>query len=356
VRLNRAVPLEMMLLVACGLLACAPPHAVSRTPEVVVLSDASAGSPPSTSTPGPQGAADGARCDRAGECKSGNCVDHVCCESACAGTCLACDRPGAEGQCLPVPEGQDPDNECAEEPVSTCGRDGVCDGHGACRRQKAGTECGPGGCTVATETAASTCDGNGVCQPGASKSCAPAVCIESSCGSPCAKDGDCQTGFFCDNSTCRITRPQGDACDRDTQCSTAHCADKVCCGTACTDKCYACDLMGSMGTCTAVGDGQDPHAECPVQNIFTCGNAGGCNGRGACRQHLAGTQCTAGTTCSGSTLTAVHACDGKGKCLPGPRSDCSPFSCNGGLVCWTACSTNAECKAPRTCRIDHTCQ
>src|SRR4051812_20853570 len=114
VRLNRAVPLEMMLLVACGLLACAPPHAVSRTPEVVVLSDASAGSPPSTSTPGPQGAADGARCDRAGECKSGNCVDHVCCESACAGTCLACDRPGAEGQCLPVPEGQDPDNECAE--------------------------------------------------------------------------------------------------------------------------------------------------------------------------------------------------------------------------------------------------
>jgi hypothetical protein len=251
-----------------------------------------------------------------------------------------------------VVEGQDPDNECAEEPVATCGRDGVCDGHGACRRHKAGAECGLGGCTGATETAASTCDGNGLCQPGAQKSCAPAVCIESSCGTACMMDSDCQTGFFCDSSTCRIKRPQAAACDNDSQCSTGHCADKVCCNTACADKCYACNLAGTVGSCTVVADGQDPQAECPVQNIFTCGNSGGCNGRGACRQHLKGTPCSAGTTCAGSTLTGQHACDGTGKCLPGPKSDCSPFSCNGGIVCWTVCATNAECKSPRVCRLN----
>jgi hypothetical protein len=141
----------------------------------------------------------------------------------------------------------------------------------------------------------------------------------------------------------------------DAQCSTGHCADKVCCGTACGEKCYACNIMGTVGTCTAVRDGQDPKNQCQVMGTFTCGNAGGCNGRGACRLHVAGTQCTIGTTCNGSTLTAMHACDGMGACKAGKKSDCAPYSCNGGTVCWTACATNAECKAPATCRINR-CQ
>jgi hypothetical protein len=339
-----------MIAFATSLVACAPQHSVKRAPEVVLDQDASGGG----SAPNPKGAPEGTRCVRNSECRSGDCVDGVCCESACAGVCVACDKPGSEGQCLPVPDGQDPDNECEESPLSTCGRDGVCDGRGACRRYQVGTECGKGGCKEATETAASTCDGNGQCQRGPSKSCAPAVCIENSCGTPCATDTDCLAGFFCDSATCRTKRDQGAGCAMDAECSSGHCADKVCCATACADKCYACNVLGSVGSCTAVKEGLDPKEDCPVQGIFTCGNAGGCNGRGACRSHLAGTPCSSGTTCSGSTLTGSSACDGMGKCKVGVKSDCSPYVCN-GPVCWTVCATNDQCKAPRTCRANH-CQ
>jgi hypothetical protein len=298
----------------------------------------------------PAGASIGTRCAQGGECRTGFCVDDVCCESPCQGTCLMCDRPGAEGRCLPVIDGQDPDNECDEEPANTCGRDGMCNGIGACRRRASGTQCGAGSCVGANETAASTCDGNGVCVAGAVKSCTPALCIESSCGTACTANSDCQTGFFCDASTCRVQRVQGAACDNDTQCATGHCADGVCCGTACAEQCYACNLTGSVGTCTPAVVQTDPRVDCPVENIFTCGNAGGCDGRGKCRKHLKGTPCGYGT-CTGFTLSGPSSCDGMGACLGGPKSDCTPYACN-GPVCWTACATKDQCRAGRTCNIN----
>ncbi len=324
---------------------CAPPHSARRVPVVI---DPDGGVAPIGV--GVKAAPNGIPCMGNGDCTSGHCVDHVCCESACGGTCASCDPPGQQGRCLPVPDGQDPDDECAAQPSTSCGLDGTCDGKGACRHYAAGTQCGPGGCDVATERAASTCDGNGQCVPGATKSCSPAVCIDQACGIACMTTGDCQTGFFCDDHTCRTQRAQGAACELDEQCSTGHCADKVCCGTACKDKCYACNLTGNVGTCTAVAEGQDPHNECPVQGIFTCGNAGGCNGRGACRLHVPGTACGNGTTCTGTTLFAPKTCDGVGGCKVGPKSDCSPYVCNGPAVCWTVCANNDQCKAPHVCR------
>jgi hypothetical protein len=347
VRLKWRVPLEMLAL-AIAAASCAPPHAVKRTPEVFEGDASVVADPPSK----PKGAPNGTRCQQNGDCGSGYCVDGVCCQSACSGVCQACDNPGSEGLCLSVVEGQDPDNECDEQPATSCGRDGMCDGHGACRRYPAGTACSAGSCRGDVETAAGTCDGAGACRPGTTRSCAPAVCIDDTCGTACTLTSDCQEGFFCDGSTCRTRRAQGAACDKDEQCGTGHCADKVCCSTACQDKCYACNATGSVGSCTAVGDGVDPRQDCLVQNIFTCGNAGGCNGRGACRLHLPGTPCSSGTTCAGSTLTGQHACDGMGACKPGPKSDCAPYVCNGGTVCWTVCATNDQCKAPRTCRAN----
>jgi hypothetical protein len=45
----------------------------------------------------------GEACGGEGECLSGFCEDDFCCESACnPQDCLACDRPGFEGQCVDV--------------------------------------------------------------------------------------------------------------------------------------------------------------------------------------------------------------------------------------------------------------
>ncbi|MEM1033166.1 MAG: hypothetical protein AAGN82_22670 [Myxococcota bacterium] len=55
---------------------------------------------------------DGAPCDGADDCVSGFCVDGVCCEAACDGTCATCAAAGTEGQCTPHPAGTDPEMEC----------------------------------------------------------------------------------------------------------------------------------------------------------------------------------------------------------------------------------------------------
>jgi hypothetical protein len=350
--------------VCAAFAACGPQHSVDRT-GVSLARDGAAGGqsggsgPRGTGGTGGRGptvppkTANGMACAGASECGSGFCVDGLCCEAACEGVCRRCNLPGNEGRCQSVTKDQDPDDECAPEPATSCGRDGVCDGAGACQHHAAGTICAPAGCDVATERAASTCDGVGSCKPGATKSCAPAVCIEQSCGAPCVAPTDCQMGFYCDEGTCRIKRDAAAVCTLDAQCASGFCADGVCCNAACKEKCSACNGEGTVGTCTPVIAGKDPDNECPVEGIITCGNAGGCDGKGACRLHAAGTFC-AHPTCTGSTLVGMSTCDGNGACKAGPKTDCAPFVCNGSS-CWTACANNDQCKAPRTCMIN-TCK
>src|SRR5205809_364930 len=107
------------------------------------------GSPPDNTPPpkqdasAPVGSANGQKCTSRVQCESGNCIDGVCCDTTCVGTCKACDIAGSIGTCTEVPDNEDPDNECNPDPLTTCKRDGMCDGHGACRKYPAGTECVP---------------------------------------------------------------------------------------------------------------------------------------------------------------------------------------------------------------------
>lgn len=108
--------------------------------------------------------ANGTACTSAETCASGFCVDGVCCNNACTGTCVACNLRTFTGMCAEIPFGYDPDKECGRK---------VCDGDGACgdrkingKRCKAGRECKSGFCW------------RGIC-----------------CNTDCrGADGDCSTG------------------------------------------------------------------------------------------------------------------------------------------------------------------
>ncbi len=95
-------------------------------------------------------ASNGTACAAASACASGFCVDGVCCENACNGTCVSCNQPGRSGECTAHASGSDPEGECGggNDPCRT-----VCDGAGACDAPKSGTFCG----------ICATCDGVGTC-------------------------------------------------------------------------------------------------------------------------------------------------------------------------------------------------
>jgi cysteine-rich repeat protein len=78
----------------------------------------------------------GGTCSSNADCLVGDCIDGICCESACDGGCEACAfalTGVADGICAPVLAGTDPDDECRLP-----GGVDVCDGSGAC------TFCGDG--------------------------------------------------------------------------------------------------------------------------------------------------------------------------------------------------------------------
>jgi hypothetical protein len=311
--------------------------------------DFDGGTPPSGSgavTPTPP-APVGQACTANEGCASGACVDGLCCNTTCAGACQACDIAGHEGTCTPVPKGQDPDDECAMDPPASCKLDGTCDGQGACAHYAVGAECMPGTCAAGVEHAGGSCNGQGQCLAGATQACKSGVCDGSSCGNACTAHAQCQPGFFCDTGTCRVKLAAAAVCASDPQCASGHCVDKVCCATDCTQGCYACNLTGSVGSCVAIADGQDPDKECVAEPATTCGHAGGCNGRGACKQHPAGTACGAGA-CTNAVETSARTCNGTGTCQVATTKSCGDFVCK-GAVCANRCAGDADCKMGLFC-------
>ena len=83
----------------------------------------------------------GGACSTAGDCKSGFCSDGVCCRADCSGVCQSCAIEGSVGTCANIPVGADPRNDCPDEGATSCGRNGYCDGTGACAVYAAGTIC-----------------------------------------------------------------------------------------------------------------------------------------------------------------------------------------------------------------------
>jgi hypothetical protein len=298
----------------------------------------------------------GTACTEARQCLLGFCVDGFCCDTLCDGLCQACaaalKTSGAgDGACGHAKAGSDPRNQCPDDGAQSCDRNGVCDGAGQCALYQAGAPCQPAACA---NNAATTyvCDGAGACN-GTAVECAPFACASGACVATCTGDDDCADEAFCDGATCVTRWDDGTPCTEGRTCAKGWCIDGVCCATACTGQCEACDLTGLEGTCAPVnGDPRNGRDPCPAAT-----GSDPCTAR-ACRGGTDPTQCVgwAGVdvecrvaSCVDGLETRRSTCDGSGHCPIPDTKECQPYVCQ-GLACGAEpCAGDTDCAADFRC-------
>lgn len=160
--------------------------------------DTATDAPPAPDDVPRSGRPPGVACVAPEDCESGVCADGVCCRTTCGDPCLVCNVSGQEGTCVAAPAGEDPRGGCDPEAASTCGRDGVCDGNGACRRHAAGVECAAATCSDGTHTPRRTCDGAGTCRAVTPMPCGMYQCNgNTGCRSDCDTTAECVAPAVC---------------------------------------------------------------------------------------------------------------------------------------------------------------
>lgn len=292
-----------------------------------------------TVTPGSCGPKNnGLPCTKTADCKTGNCVDTVCCDTAagmCNG-CRACNLPLNEGKCTNVPMGQDPHSACTGVVCAA----GGCNSTGTCTVAPNTTACQVTTCANNDlalgqygSTTANTkfCDGvtTGVC--GGSASVAPCsgrfTCASSiACRQSCVAHSDCIRVAFCNAGACDFRAINGMPCTSD-----AGCVSRVCVGNVCR----ACRTSRD---CMAAGNG-------PICSANACGD---------CQN---GPECSAagwGSVCDKTTIPPFGycACQNSGECSNGTSNTCSSgtvptCTCNGitcgiGQVCVAGTCKNGQ--------------
>jgi hypothetical protein len=216
----------------------------------------------------------GEECQNNEECESNICTDGVCCNSLCKKTCEACNLEETKGTCTPIPEGEDPDQECKDlgKCISTC------NGKRACR-----PKCKEKGswCQKKEECETGFCEHNTCCETECKDKC-------KACDLPLSK-GRCEyvpAGFDphlnCPKepeckSTCNgkgkcepPCKGLGESCTSDHECAKGYCQDKVCCNTRCQNPCEKCN---SKGICENLPKGSKDK-ECPEGKV--CDQWGKC--------------------------------------------------------------------------------
>lgn len=213
--------------------------------------------------------------------------------------------------------------------VSDCGAYShapICETPLTCQGTRAGGLCNGNTCTTQTVADDSACS-NGV----QSQDCGiyPAVYCTGAvnqappeCASACAGDAGCDVEAHCDGAACLPDLDLGGSCDETSDCSSNRCSDTVCCNSDCTGICGACNVAGSIGSCSPVPDGTDPAGECPGVSCasYYLGWTGDvcrrkadvtaaqatCGGDNACRSQSE--ECSAATTPGSIAVTCNAQC------------------------------------------------
>jgi hypothetical protein len=338
--------------------------------------------------------ANGQPCSALAECASGLCVDGVCCNAPCGGSCDACSKAAGgsiDGTCTIVPSGNagnPPCNMLACDGVhagcSVCNSDAdctagqYCDATGSCVAKKpqgspcnAAADCkAPGTCVVCAtaacvdgycceSTCAQACDvcsavlgssANGTCGPAAkattgSSCAAPYACNGSSllCPTQCASDDDCAPSYYCDpTSVCKLRKNLGASCNINAgadcktancrECVSGNCSDAVCCDQSCSGGCDVCTkALGASADGVCTNlPNGNPGVGC---GSFVCsGTSGICPGG-----------CASDADCSGNSYCDTGSCKAKkvlgAACML--SNECLPqggiSSCVDGVCCNNPC-------------------
>jgi hypothetical protein len=291
---------------------------------------------------------EGSPCASGPECASTFCFDAVCCRKDCSASCWSCASQGSVGICIPADVGTDPRDDCPDDGIASCGRDGTCDGSGSCRRYPTGTVCKDQSCVGATKTLASRCD-TGVCKPKSGLTCDPYACNAdgTDCLVVCTTNNDCDVGNVCVNGSCG-KKPLGAPCGGPDDCNSTICQQGICCSQLCTGTCMSCAVPQSEGSCSPIPAGSDPLGQCADNGAPSCGTDGTCDGSGGCRKYVSGTSCTS-PICTGSTGTLAGRCDGVGTCAPGGALSCGLYACGAAGACLTKCASDADCATGNVC-------
>ncbi len=222
-------------------------------------------------------------CTTTTDCGGGPCVDGYCCDRPCTETCYGCKVPGREGFCSPI---------------------------------------------------------SGSAPTGSGKTCTPYLeCYGGACKATCLSVTDCAAGLACLYGTCATKLAAGKGCLLGADCTSGNCVDGVCCDTACTEQCKACDVPGKLGACSTVTGA--PHGTRTACTPYVCG-ATSC-----LTSCVTSADCAAGAYCSGGacvTTTKVV-----GATCTDPR-ECTSGFCVDGVCCNTACNQPCQtCGASGTC-------
>jgi hypothetical protein len=225
----------------------------------------------------------GSSCTTNGECASGNCVDGYCCNTACTGSCDACNVSGSLGTCTVSPAGSPGDPSCSPY---------LCSGASA------------------------------------------------SCATTCFSEANCVSGYYCNGNTCALKQSNGSLCSTNNQCTSGFCVDGYCCNNGCAGACNACNLSSSLGTCTLMPAGS---AGSPSCSPYACsGSSASCPS--SCTNNA---QCLAGFTCSGGSCIPAPMCPScTDDCDGIPATGCETNICthhNHCSACNSPCSASQYC-------------
>jgi hypothetical protein len=236
-------------------------------------------------------------CQVPSDCIGMNCVAGICQGPSCSDGFKNGSETGVDcggGMCLPCGPGQGcmEDFDCTS---SVC-VGGICQepscSDGVKNGSETGVDCG-GSCPPCLLPDGSPCAFNADCE---SAFCVDSVCCNTACTSLCAAcdvpgspgicvliphgadpDNECPGTTTCNGAggCTAALLPNGSVCSAGAECASNFCVDGVCCSSACSGQCQACNLTGSVGSCANIPNGLDPANECA--GTSTCNGAGSCS-------------------------------------------------------------------------------